>query len=98
MDAAYMRVKQVACKIGMSSDWVRRFFGETEGVRKIKSPAKRFRRPDTILLIPTAIVERELRKLATGPGLLPQRLRHGNPQIRDSAFRAGLLSRNGEKP
>ena len=66
MDAGYMRVKQVACKIGMSSDWVRRFFGEIEGVRKIKSPAKRFRRPYTILLIPTAIVERELRKLATG--------------------------------
>jgi hypothetical protein len=67
MDAGYMQVKQVACKIGMSSDWVRRFFGEIEGVRKIKSPAKRSRRPDTILLIPTAIGERELRKLATGP-------------------------------
>jgi len=42
-----------------------RFFGETERGRKTKSPAKRFRRPYTILLIPTAIVERELRKLAT---------------------------------
>jgi hypothetical protein len=37
MDAGYMRVKEVAYKIGMSLDWVRRFFGEIEGVRKIKS-------------------------------------------------------------
>jgi hypothetical protein len=64
MDEGYMRVNQVAAKIGMSEDWVRRFFGEIEGVRKLKSPAKRFKRPYTILLIPTAIVERELRKMS----------------------------------
>ena len=64
MDEGYMRVKQVSDRIGMSEDWVRRFFGEIEGARKIKSPAKRFKRPYTILLIPTAIVERELRKMS----------------------------------
>jgi hypothetical protein len=64
MDEGYMRVKQVADRIGMSEDWVRRFFGEIEGVRKVKSPAKRFKRPYTILLIPTAIVDRELRKMS----------------------------------
>ena len=31
MDQGYMRVKQVADRIGMSEDWVRRFFGEIEG-------------------------------------------------------------------
>ncbi|HXB69173.1 MAG TPA: hypothetical protein VNY05_13065 [Candidatus Acidoferrales bacterium] len=64
MDEGYMRVKQVSDRIGMSEDWVRRFLGEIEGVRKVKSPAKRFKRPYTILLIPTAIVERELRKMS----------------------------------
>jgi hypothetical protein len=64
MDEGYMRVKQVSDRIGMSEDWVRRFFGEIEGVRKVKSPAKRFKRPYTILLIPTAIVELELRKMS----------------------------------
>ena len=64
MDEGYMRVKQVADRIGMSEDWVRRFFGEIEGVRKVKSPVKRFKRPYTILLIPTALVERELRKMS----------------------------------
>jgi hypothetical protein len=64
MDEGYMRVKQVSDRLGMSEDWVRRFFGEIEGVRKVKSPAKRFKRPYTILLIPTAIVERELRKMS----------------------------------
>lgn len=64
MDERYMRVKEVAAKIGMSEDWVRRAFGEVEGVRKIKSPAKRFKRPYTILLIPMAMVERELRKMS----------------------------------
>jgi hypothetical protein len=64
MDEGYMRVKQVSDRIGMSEDWVRRFFGEIEGVRKVKSPAKRFKRPYTILLIPTAIVDRELRKMS----------------------------------
>jgi hypothetical protein len=64
IDEGYMRVKEVAAKIGMSEDWVSRAFGEVEGVRKIKSPAKRFKRPYTILLIPTAIVERELRKMS----------------------------------
>jgi hypothetical protein len=64
IDERYMRVKEVAAKIGMSEDWVRRAFGEVEGVRKIKSPAKRFKRPYTILLIPTAMVERELRKMS----------------------------------
>ena len=64
MDEGYMRVKQVSDRIGMSEDWVRRFFAEIEGVRKVKSPAKRFKRPYTILLIPTAIVERELRKMS----------------------------------
>jgi hypothetical protein len=64
IDERYMRVKEVAAKIGMSEDWVRRAFGEVEGVRKIKSPSKRFKRPYTILLIPTAMVERELRKMS----------------------------------
>jgi hypothetical protein len=64
MDEGYMRVKQVADRIGMSEDWVRRFFGEIEGVRKVKSPVKRFKRTYTILLIPTALVERELRKMS----------------------------------
>jgi hypothetical protein len=64
MDEGYMRVKQVADRIGMSEDWVRRFFGEIEGVRKVKSPAKRFKRPYTILLIPATLVERELRKMS----------------------------------
>ena len=64
MNEGYMRVKQVADKIGMSEDWVRRFFGEIEGVRKVKSPAKRFKRPCTILLIPATLVERELRKMS----------------------------------
>jgi hypothetical protein len=63
----YMRVKQVAAKIGMSEDWVRRFFGEIDGVRKIKSPPKRFKRPYTILLIPAAVVDRELRKMSACP-------------------------------
>jgi hypothetical protein len=36
----YMRVKQVSDRIGMSEDWVRRFFGEIEGVRKVKSPGE----------------------------------------------------------
>ena len=65
MDEEYMRVRQVADKIGMSEDWVRRFFGEIEGVRKVKSPAKRFKHPYTILLIPAALVERELRKMSS---------------------------------
>jgi hypothetical protein len=64
MDERYLRVKEVAAKIGMSEDWVRRSFSAVEGVRKIKSPARRFKRPYTILLIPTALVERELRKLS----------------------------------
>jgi hypothetical protein len=62
MDERYLRVKQVAAKIGMSEDWVRRYFGKIEGVRKIKSPAKRFKRPYTILLIPARTVDRELEK------------------------------------
>ena len=63
MDEGYMRVKEVAAKIGMSEDWVRRAFGEIEGVRKLKSPAKRFKRLYTILLIPAAMVERELKRM-----------------------------------
>jgi hypothetical protein len=59
MDEKYLRVKQVAANIGMSEDWVRRYFGQIEGVRKIKSPAKRFKRPYTILLIPAGTVDRE---------------------------------------
>ena len=62
MDEGYMRVKQVSAKIGMSEDWVRRFFGEIEGVRKVKSPAKRFKRPYTILLIPAAMFQSVIRK------------------------------------
>ena len=45
MDEEYMRVKQVADKIGMSEDWVRRFFGEIEGVRKVKSPDETLQTP-----------------------------------------------------
>ncbi len=67
VDEGYVRVQQVAARIGMSEDWVRRFFANAEGVRRIKSPAKRFKRPYTILLIPAGVVERELRKVS-GPG------------------------------
>jgi hypothetical protein len=70
----YLRVKQVAEQIAMSEDWVRRFFGNLAGVRTIKSPAKRFKRPYRILLIPAAVVERELRKMSPEPpkGSRPQ--------------------------
>ena len=64
MDERYLRVKQVAARIGMSEDWVRRYFGKIEGVRTIKSPPKRFKRTYNILLIPSGIVERELRRMS----------------------------------
>jgi hypothetical protein len=67
IEEGYLRVKQVATQIGMSEDWVRRFFGNIEGVRTITSPAKRFRRPYRILLIPSGVVERELRKMSSEP-------------------------------
>src|SRR5882672_2825990 len=67
MEEGYLRVKQVAAQIGMSEDWVRRFFGNIEGVRTIKSPAKRFKRPYRILLIPAGVVEREFRKMSSEP-------------------------------
>ena len=67
IQTGYLRVKQVAAQIGMSEDWVRRFFGNIEGVRTIKSPPKRFKRPYRILLIPAGVVERELRKMSPEP-------------------------------
>jgi hypothetical protein len=59
-----MRVPDVAVKMGMSEDWTRRYYGNVEGVKKLKSPSKRFKRGYTILLIPASVVERELRKLS----------------------------------
>src|SRR5260370_41595450 len=67
VDERYLRVKQVAAWIGMSEDWVRRYFGKIDGVRTVKSAAKRFKRPYSILLIPPGIVERELRKMSGEP-------------------------------
>ena len=57
------RVPDVARRIGMSRDWTRRYFEKLNGVKSIPSPARRFKRPYSILLIPKSVLERELRKL-----------------------------------
>lgn len=64
LEEPYLRVKDVSAQIGMSNDWVRRFFRHVEGVKTVKSPEKRFKRPYSILLIPRSAVERELKKMS----------------------------------
>jgi predicted MPP superfamily phosphohydrolase len=58
-----LRVSEVAARLRLSEDWVRRHFMDITGVVIVKSPAKRSKRGYGILLIPEPLVEREMRKM-----------------------------------
>jgi hypothetical protein len=63
MQDQMLRVSDVAARLRLSEDWVRRHFVDIPGVVVVKSPAKRSKRGYGILLIPEPLVEREMRKM-----------------------------------
>jgi hypothetical protein len=56
------RVPVVARRLGMSDDWVRRYFATVPGVKTIVSPTRRGRRGYSILLIPESVLAGVLAK------------------------------------
>jgi len=57
-----LRVADVAKLLRMSEKWTRRYFAGVEGVLKFPSPKKRSKRSYSILVIPVAVLAREVKK------------------------------------